>query len=87
MEENEILRDQILEIVENQLKANTPPETGQTFERLKEEGYNESEIKQLIGACVMVEIYDVIKSGKEFDEERYIRSLNRLPETPFRNEE
>lgn len=81
MEGNEILGDQILELVENQLKANDPPETSLTFDRLKEVGYNEVQIKQLIGS--MVEIFDVMKSGKEFDEERYVRNLKELPKGPF----
>jgi hypothetical protein len=86
MEENDILGEQILEIVQNQLKANDPPETRLTFDRLLEEGYTEIQIKQMIASCVMVEIYDVLVSGKEFDEERYIRNLKKLPKGPFRNE-
>jgi hypothetical protein len=86
MEENDILGEQILEIVQNQLKANDPPETRLTFDRLLEEGYTEIQIKQMIASCVMVEIYDVLKSGKEFDEERYVRNLKELPKGPFRNE-
>ena len=68
MEDNEILGEQILEIVQNQLKANDPPETRLTFDRLKEDGYSENQIEQMIGSCVIVEIYDVLKYGKEFDE-------------------
>lgn len=86
MEENEVLGEQILEIVQNQLKAYDPPETQLTFDKLKEEGYNEIQIKQMIGSCVLVEIYDVLKSGKEFDEERYIRNLKELPKGPFGKE-
>lgn len=86
MEENDILGEQILEIVQNQLKANDPPETRLTFDRLLEEGYTEIQIKQMIASCVMVEIYDVLKSGKEFDEERYVRNLKELPKGPFGNE-
>ena len=86
MEENDILGEQILEIVQNQLKANDPPETRLTFDRLLEEGYTEIQIKQMIASCVMVEIYDVLVSGKEFDEERYIRNLKELPKGPFGNE-
>jgi hypothetical protein len=83
MEEKEILGEQILEIVENQLKANDPLETRITFDRLKTEGYNDDQIKQMIGSCVIVEIYDVIKSGKPFDEDRYVQNLKELPKGPF----
>ena len=86
MEDNEVLGEQILEIVQNQLKANDPPETRLTFDRLKENGYSENQIEQMIGSCVIVEIYDVLKSGKEFDEKRYIGNLKKLPNAPFSQE-
>lgn len=86
MEDNEILGEQILEIVQNQLKSNDPPETRLTFDRLMEDGYSENQIKQMIGSCVIVEIYDVLKSGREFDEKRYIGNLKKLPKTPFGQE-
>lgn len=86
MENNEILGEQIQEIVQNQLKANDPPETRLTFDRLKEDGYSENQIEQMIGSCVIVEIYDVLKSGKEFDEKRYFGNLKKLPKAPFGEE-
>ena len=82
MEENEIFREQILNIVANQLKENDPPETKTTYDRLKADGFDDFQIRQMIGACVTVEIYDVIKSGKPYDNDRYTRNLNKLPEEP-----
>ena len=87
MEENEILREQLFEIVENQLKNNDPPETKVTYDRLKDEGFDDFKIKQMIGACVTVEIFDVIKFGKPFDLERFTRNLSNLPDEPFEDEE
>lgn len=83
MESNEILKKQFLEIVNNQIKSNTPPETNQTLKRLKETGYSENDARMLIGQCVVVEIFDVIKHGKPFDKERYIKNLKNLPKEPF----
>jgi hypothetical protein len=40
MKTNEILREQIFQIITNQLRANNPPETKQTYERLKKLGYD-----------------------------------------------
>ena len=60
MEENPHLKSAILEVVDNQLKANDPPETRQTFDRLISEGYSEEEAKKLIGSVVTVEIFDVL---------------------------
>ncbi|MCD4747707.1 MAG: hypothetical protein K8R58_15535, partial [Bacteroidales bacterium] len=75
METNEIFREQIFEIIKNQIKSNNPPETNLTYKRLINLGYNSFETKQFIGQCVAVEIFDVIKHGKPFDEKRYIKNL------------
>lgn len=84
METNEVLREQIFKIVQNQLRDNKLRETHQTYIRLKSLGYTEYESKQLIGQCVSVEIYKVIKHQKPFDEIRYIKNLTALPKGPFK---
>ena len=83
MEVNEILREQILEIVETQIKNNDPPETSLTFDRLIKEGYDKSDTTKLIGQCVIVELYDVMKNGNSFDEKRFLKNLKQLPKEPF----
>jgi len=83
MESNEIIRKQIFEIIKNQIKANNPPETKQTLERLKGLGHSDQDSKKLIGQCIAVELFDVFKHGKPFDESRYISNLKKLPEEPF----
>jgi len=83
MEKNDIIREQIFEIIKNQLKANNPPETKKTLNRLIKLGYSEMESKQLIGQCVVVELFDVMKNEKTFDEKRYINNLKKLPDEPF----
>jgi hypothetical protein len=83
METNLKLRNEIFKIIENQIEANDPPETLITFKRLKDQGFSDFEVKQLIGQCVAVEIYNVMKFKKPFDKERYIKNLNNLPKEPF----
>jgi len=82
METHLKLRKEIFKIIENQVEANDPPETLKTFKRLKDQGFNDFEVKQLIGQCVAVEIYNVMKIKKPFDKERYIKNLNNLPKEP-----
>ena len=82
MEENPYLKSAILEVVENQLKANDPPETRQTFDRLISEGYSEKEAKKLIGCIVTSEIFDVLKKQEPFNSERYAKALHELPKLP-----
>ncbi|MCK5210020.1 MAG: DUF1841 family protein [Cyclobacteriaceae bacterium] len=83
METNEILREQIFEIIKNQMKDNEPPETNKAFKRLLKEGYSRFETKQRIGQCVAVELFNLYKFNKPFDEKRYIKNLNNLPKEPF----
>jgi len=49
METNPRLKLLILQAVDNQLRANDPPETKQTLDRLISEGYSKKEAKELIG--------------------------------------
>ncbi len=79
---NPYLQSAILEVVENQLENNDPPETRQTYERLIREGHSEEDAKKLIGAVVAVEMFSIMKHQKPFDETQFIAALNRLPKIP-----
>jgi len=83
MKSNEIVRKQILTVVANQLKANNPPETRKTLERLKALGYSDKEARKLIAQCVAIEIYDMLKFKQPYDNQRYISNLNKLPQDLF----
>ncbi len=83
MDENPHLKPSILEVVDNQLQANDPPETRQTFNRLISEGYSEVEAKRLIGCVVSSEIFDVLKKQEPFNLERFAKALNELPKLPW----
>ena len=83
MKENEILKEQISEIVENQLKSNDPPETKIIYSQLTKTGYNDFEIRQMIGQCLAIELFEIIKMGKAFDNDRYKKNLKNLPKEPF----
>ena len=67
MKPNEIIRAQIFEIIKNQMAQNNPPETGQTYKRLIDLGYNDFESKQLIGQCVAFELFEVMKNMRPFN--------------------
>lgn len=72
----------IMQVVENQLRDNRPPESNLTLARLLGEGFSEEESKHLIGSAVVAEMYHVLKSSKPFNEQRYLKLLNKLPELP-----
>ena len=76
------LKAAIMEVVENQLRDNKPPETRQTFARLLSLGIPEGEAKQMIGRVVVMEIFEVLKRGEEFNHSRFVAALDRLPDMP-----
>jgi len=82
-EVNPHLRATIMEVVENQIRNNDPPQTGQTFKRLLEAGHSEAEAKRLIGCVVTSEIFDVLKKQEPFNLDRFVKALDRLPALPW----
>ena len=89
MKESEVnphLRAAIIEVVENQLRSNDPPQTRQTFERLIQAGHSEEEAKHLIGSVVSAEIFDVLKRQEPFNLDRFVKALDRLPTMPWEEE-
>jgi hypothetical protein len=80
---NPVLKQEILEVVNNQLENLDPPETKQTYDRLVADGISEQEARRLIGCAVSSEIFDVLKQQQPFDHARFVRSLNKLPKLPW----
>ncbi len=80
---NPRLNAAILEIVDTQLREGTPPETGQTFERLIAEGYSPRAARDLIGCVVVNEIVEVLGRSEPYDEARFVAALRQLPRLPW----
>jgi hypothetical protein len=80
--ENPYLKAAFLEVVDNQLKANDPPETGETFNRLVAQGISEGDARLYIAQAVCVETFDMLKHKRPFNLQRYVKNLTRLPEPP-----
>ncbi len=76
------MKQRLLEIVENQLRDGKPPEARQTLERLMAQGYSAGEARQLIASAAASEMFEVIRSGRPYNEARYVAALQRLPELP-----
>lgn len=73
------LKTQILEVVENQLKMNSPRSTKQTFNRLVDLGFETSESKEMIASVLAEEMFYVMKNKDPFNEKRYAKKLSLLP--------
>lgn len=72
------IKKTIREVVDNQLRENDPPCTKDVYEKLLYAGYSNSEAKDKIGAVVLSEIYDILKEGQAFDEEKYKSCLEEM---------
>ncbi len=83
---NPILKAVYLKAVGTQLRENNPPETRQTFDRLRAEGFSEKDAKLLIASVIAVESYEIMKSGAPFNHQRFVRNLKRLPDQSFDSE-
>jgi len=78
----ELLRASVHEAVRNQMEELSPPETMRTYDRLCSEGHSDEEAVELIGSVLWVEMFEVMRDGRPFDEKKYIRFLRRLPKVP-----
>jgi hypothetical protein len=72
-----------MDVLDNQLRDNDPPETRHTFERLKAEGIEDDEARRLLGCVIAGEIFAVMKTKQAFDRERFTSRLGMLPEMPW----
>jgi len=79
---NPHLKVAFLDVVDNQIANNNPPEMRQTLECLVSEGILEEDARIYIAQAVCVEMWDVLKNQKTFNRDRYIRNLKKLPEEP-----
>lgn len=77
---NPRLRQATLEILDNQLKNNDPPETKETYHRLLAEGFSKKKARDLLAAAILIEVYDMLTEMKPFNRERFVNTLNDLPE-------
>jgi len=75
---NPILHVTIHQTIENQLAAKDPPVVHETLERLMRSGLSRHEAIHAIGSVLSVEIWEILKDERPFDEEKYERGLRRL---------
>ncbi len=83
MDKPERLRAAIFEVVKNQMREESPPETRESYDRLRAEGYSEEETMKYLGSVVATEIFEVLEKGRPYNKENYIKALKALPNSPF----
>ncbi len=75
---NPHLKAAILEVVENQIREDDPPETRQTLERLLAAGYSRKQAIEMIGSALVEEIWAIMHENKPFDRARFTALLEQL---------
>ncbi len=72
----------LIDVIENQIRDNNPPQTAATVRRLCEAGSTREDALAL-AACVLAhEIYCIVNKQETFNLQRYVGNLDRLPELP-----
>jgi hypothetical protein len=75
---NPHLKAAILEVVENQIRDDNPPETRHTLERLLAAGYSRKQAVEMIGSALVEEIWAMLHDQKPFDQARFTALLEKL---------
>jgi len=73
----------MLEAVDNQLRDLNPPEAAETYNRLIAGGRSDQEARQLIAVALSAEMFEMMKHKKDYNPERYIGYLHKLPKLPW----
>jgi hypothetical protein len=83
METNPHLQATTMEVLDNQLRENNPPETKETYERLLAEGHSVTQTRELIASVILAEIYEILKQKQPYNQEGFVAALKRLPRLPW----
>lgn len=68
-------------VIAQQVRDGEPPETGQTFDRLRTTGYSESNALRMIGAVLLTEIDHMMREQRVFDPDHFRALLHGLEAT------
>ncbi len=82
-EDGQLAGEAIVEVIENQLADNNPPETRQTLDRLIKLGETRENAIRYIATALSVEIFGALKHQEPYNNERYIKNLKALPKLPY----
>ena len=76
-------RAALIAAIDAQLKANDPPETMATLVRLMEAGHPREAALKLIASALIAEVTNVLRENSQYDRERYVTNLKKLPKLPW----
>ena len=86
-EDGQVLGEAVVETVENQIRNDDPPEVREALKRLMALGESKENAMRYIASVLSVEFFEIMKNQTSYNEARYIKNLNELPDLPFDDEE
>ena len=81
-EEGQMAGEAIVQVVENQINGNNPPETKETLERLMKNGETRENAMRYIASVLSIEIFGALKHQEPYNNKRYLKNLKALPNLP-----
>jgi len=76
----------ILQGVRDQIQSPESPYVKEHYERLRKKGIPEEEVMKMLGAVLAVELWELNKHNRSFNESEYIKTLERLPDLSWLDE-
>jgi hypothetical protein len=77
------VRAALREAIQNQIAANDPAETKETFNRLIAGGFAEEDVWRLLSGVFAVELATILREGRPFSLDAYVKALKALPDLPL----
>ena len=77
------VRAALREAIQNQIAANDPAETKETFNRLIAAGFGKEDVWRLLSAVLAVELAAILREGRPFNLDAYVKALKALPDLPL----
>jgi hypothetical protein len=68
------------------MKMDNPAETQETFHRLRAAGYSRIETMRMLACVLLVELNDMVRDRRLYEETSYVKKLMALPEMPWEDE-
>jgi hypothetical protein len=76
-------REALFEAIENQMKGGDPPETKETYDRLRASGYSRQETMKLLACVLLDELNEMVRDKRTYNAASYVRKLKALPQLPW----
>jgi len=84
--DRKIAREALFAAIENQMKEGNPPATRETFDRLRAAGYSRKETMKFLACALLVELNEMSRDHRIYDETSYVNRLKMLPQLPWEYE-